>query len=137
MLTSRDTFLHFLADNLNAGVVHPVRADPANRATEPLKTNAVNVAFGNLTSGINLTTQQTFIDVIYDSENDAADAVNALFTLLKASYFTPIMDYTDPTAPVPVGTNLMWDRHRISFKRIAALAYCHYSCTLSTKFYTQ
>jgi hypothetical protein len=99
--------------------------------------NSINVSFGNLTSGISLTTQQAFLDVVYDDENDAADTVAVLFGLLKARYFTPLLDYTDPSAPRALHTNLMWDRHRISFKRISASAYCHFSCTLSTKFYTQ
>ncbi len=137
MISSRDSFLHFLAANLNTGVLHPVRVDPNDRATEPLKMNAVNVAFGNVTSGIGFTTQQAFIDVVYDSENDAVDAVDAVFDLLKDNYATPLYDYADPADPVALGSNLMWDRHRISFKRIATQAYSHWSCTLSTKFYTQ
>ena|ERR1035441_6410961 len=136
MITARDTFLHLLSDNLPVGTLHPVRVDPADRASNPLQMNAVNVAFGNLTSGIGLTSQQTFIDVVYDAENDAADMVSTLFVLLKTCYFTPLYDYSDPANPVALNTNLMWDRHRISFKRIASQEYCHYSCTLSTKLYT-
>ncbi len=137
MTSSKDSFLHFLSASLNTDVLHPVRVDPNDRAAEPLKMNAVNVAFGNLTSGISLSMQQVFIDVVYDSENDADDSIRAVFDLLRDNYAAPLYDYTDPESPVSLGTNLMWDRHRISFKKIAAEAYSHFTCTLSIKYYTQ
>ena len=138
--TCRDSFLHYINDNIAAGVVvHPLRRDPTNRAADALQMNAVNVSFLNLTAGngTTLCTQQCVIAVVADDENAAVDMVGSVLELLRAAYFCPMLDYTVPTAPVQIGTNITWDRKRVTFKRVQSEGYCHYSCLLSLRFYSQ
>jgi len=140
MTRSRDSFLHFINDNLPTGVVcHALRRDPASRASDALQMNAVNVSFLNLSAGDGtaLCAQQVVIAVVADDENTAVDWVGTLFTLLRSAFYCPMLDYTVPTAPVATGTNIMWDRKRVTFKRITSEGYAHYSCLLSLKFVSQ
>ncbi len=137
MVRCRDSFLHFISDNLPDGaVLHAIRRDPNVRDADTLATNAVNVSFYNLSAGAGtaLCSQQAVIDVINDDENTAVDWVGALVDVLRASFYTPLQDYADSANTVSTGTNITWDRKRVTFKHIAASTYSHFSCLLSLKF---
>jgi len=137
MIRVRDSFLHFLNDNLPDGLtLHPLRRDPSNRAADALAMNAINISFLNLTAGNDtaLASQQVVIDVIADDENTVVDWVGEVFDLLRTTFYVPLYDYSNPSTPVATGTNLMWDRRRVTFKKITSEAYSHYSCQLSLKF---
>ena len=137
MRICRDSFLHFINDNLPDGVIcHPLRRDPLNRTADALAMNAVNVSFLNVAggNGTAFCTQQAVIDVINDDENAAVDLVDTLFALLTATFYAPLSDYTVPTAPVATGKFLMWNRRRVTFKKVASEAYCHYTCLLLLQF---
>ena len=139
MIRVRDSFLHFLNDNLPPGMtLHPLRRDPNNRAADALAMNAVNVSFLNLSAGNDtaLAAQQVVLDVISDDENTAVDWVGAMFDLLRSAFYAPLYDYSNPDSPVATGTNMMWDRRRVTFKQVTSEAYSHYSCLLSVKFAT-
>lgn len=139
MIRIRDSFLHFLNDNLPADItLHPLRRDPNNRAADALSMNAVNVSFLNLTAGNEtvLGAQQVVIDVVGDDENIVVDWVGILFDLLRSSFYAPLYDYNNLATPAATGTNLMWDRRRITFKKITSESYSHYSALLSLKFTT-
>lgn len=132
---SCDTFLHFLADNLGSIPVHAIRRDVNNPSNELLRNNAVNIQFLTVTPGVALSTWAASIDILHDDENTCRDWLNSVFVLLSSAYYTPMFDYTVPTSPVVVGSNIMWDRDRVVFKRIISETYVHYSCTLQIKFH--
>jgi hypothetical protein len=46
MTPIRDTFLHYLADNLPSLTIHPLRADPNDPTAGIFAMNAVNIRFG-------------------------------------------------------------------------------------------
>ncbi len=136
----RDTMTHFIHDNLPEYMpCHPVRRDPADRGADVLAINSVNLSFLNITTGNNTTlcTQQLVIDVVHEDENTAVDWVDVVLSLLRAAYFTPMLDYTVSTAPADTDTNIMWDKRRLTFKRITSRFYTHYSLLLSLRFSSQ
>ena len=110
MVRARDSFLYFIQSSLPSGVpIHCLRRDPNNRAADALAMNAVNVSFLNLMAGNGtvLCSQQAVVDVIADDENTCVDWVGNLLDALRATFFTPLSDYTNPAMPVPTGTNLL------------------------------
>ena len=135
MRPCRDTFLHFIADNLGGGIsVHAKRCDPNDPAADQLQVNAVNIYFLDIELD-QIAVETAVIDVINNDENTAVDWVTALWTILHAAYFTPLLDYTVPASPVPAGGNVIWDRKKIRFKRISKDDnYCHLSCVLPLRF---
>lgn len=135
MVQVRDTFLHFLADNLTGIEVHPVRKDPNDPSAELLKLNAVNVEFLGFDLAVDVSGQQVVIDVVNDDERTAVTWVSSLFTLLSAAYYTPKLDYNTPSSPVPTGTNIMWDRKKVRFRKVGNDNYSHFSCVLDLKFH--
>lgn len=136
--SARDTFLHFLADNLPITIpVHPVRRDASNPSGDLLQTNAVNVTYVSVDPSVQISIQRVVVDVLNDDENTCSDWLDTVFALLSSAYYTPLLDYTNPTSPVPTGQNVYWDSGtgKIAFKRIPSEEYVHYSCTLALKFH--
>lgn len=131
MRTIRDSFLYFLANNLTGLTIHPVRTDPNSPESAVPAMNAINVHFLNANMGTDVSVQHVAIDVIYDSENDAVDAMTSVWQVLSASFTCPLLDYTDPAAPVRIDTNnIIWDRYSVKFRSLRSDFYCHYTCSL-------
>jgi hypothetical protein len=131
MIQVRDTFLHYLADNLPSLKVHPIRSDPNDPASAVFEMNAVSVTFGNMDFGVLTSIQHVSIDICYDTESAAVATMQSVWTALGAAFFCPLLDYTDTAAPVPVGTNnIYWDRLGVKFRRVRSDYYCHYTCSL-------
>lgn len=135
MRNARDTFTHFLADNLVGPTVRQVRRDPNDPSADLLKVNAVNLSFLDVRYRPFVSLQQCVIDVIADDENTAVDWVNLVIELLNEAYYTPLLDYSNPSSPVSAGSNLMWDWGAVNFIRVQNPNYTHYSCTLPLKFH--
>ena len=133
MRSPRDSFLHFLADNLPSLSIHPIRRDPDDPATGTLQVEAINVGFGRLDLGITVSSIFAKIDVISTSELTATDMMQQVWLLLAAKFYTPLLDYTDPQNPVQMGTMLMWKRCR--FVPVDNDAYFQFSCTLPLQFH--
>jgi hypothetical protein len=135
MRAARDTFLRFLGDNLGSVAIHALRRDSNNPNASNLQMNAVNVHF--LDSFVDSVSYDTaVVDVIFDDENAGVDAIKSVTDILRASYFTPLLDYTVPASPVPIGGTVSWARKDLKFKSIYNESYCHYSCTLQIQFYS-
>lgn len=134
MRNTRDTFLHFLSDNLPAGtVVHAVRRDTNNPAADQLQSNAVNVQFLTTNPGTPTGTTIVDISVVYLNELDALATVFAVWQLLSSAFYTPKLNYSSGT-PVPDdGSNVMWHRSKINFKPVTKGGefYFHFSCLLT------
>jgi hypothetical protein len=131
--SARDTFLHFLADNLTSVTIHPRRRDANDPSADELAENAVNVEFTGVSFGPDISEQQAAIDVIYTDERTAVDTVAQLWNLFQSAYYTPLLNYTTLT-PVATGTNLMWDKTAVRFRRVYSGDYTHYTCLLPLKF---
>jgi hypothetical protein len=133
MRNSRDTFLHFLSDNLTGLTIHPIRKDPDNPSLSTMQMGAVNVGFGSVDPGILLSTVFVKIDILAETELDAVDSMQQVWALLSSAFYTPLLDYTDPSNPVVTGTMLMWKQVR--FVPVPTDAYFQFSCTLSVRFH--
>jgi hypothetical protein len=131
----RATFLHLIADNLTGITVHPVRQDSNDPASSVMQVEAVNVEFMNVNTAV-VGSQSVSIDVISADESNCIAWIDALWTILSAAFFTPLLSYQNPTAPTPLGTNVMWDRDRVRFVKVAADTYSHYSCVLPLRFHS-
>lgn len=133
MFQARDTFLHFLADNLPTATVHFVVRDPNDPSADKLKMNCVNVEFLGYGLAHDISVHDVSVDVVADSTEDAITWMSEVWGLLKAAFYTPLFDYTDPAYPVATGTNLMWDR-QVNFRPIYSEYYTHYSAIIGLKF---
>jgi hypothetical protein len=129
MRSVRDTFLHFLADNLPGVTVRYVRKDPNDPSADNLAVNALNVQFLNVELG-HIDTHQTVLDLIYDTDEAALEAMQSAWEILKAGAYTPLLDYTVPSSPVAVGKLVFWDRNKVQFRKLYDDNHCRYSCTL-------
>lgn len=130
----RDTFLRFLHDNLTDIPVVAIREDPNDPSASVLKPNAVNIQFLRL-SADTVATQQVAIDIIHDTENTAVDWMESVWTLLRSAFYTPLYNYSTPSAPVAQHTNVMWDRTSVKFRPVVSTNFVRYTCVLPLKFY--
>ncbi len=142
MREAKDTFLTYLNTNLSAlttpVTVHPMRKDPNNPSSASLQINALNVGFGRVEFGISTTCLYAKLDIVCDSEVTAGYITQQTWLLLSTTFYTPLYDYTVPTAPVATGTMLMWKRDRVKFSPVQDEKddkYYRYSCTLPVEFH--
>lgn len=129
MRACRDTFLHFLADNLTGQTVHPLRRDVDNPSSGTLQNNAVNVQFIKDHPDVHIGSTFVIIDVINDNELQAIANTRDVWNLLSAAAYTPKFDYSSGS-PVATGTNVMWDPCRVTFIQVRDDFSFHYSCLL-------
>jgi hypothetical protein len=132
----KDTFLHFIADNLTAITVHPIRRDPNDPGADLLQSNAINIQFLDTSPQVSVSVQRVVVDVLNDDENTCSDWVDAIWTILSSAFYTPLYDYTVPSAPVAVGSNVFWNSTTTKFTRIVSTVYSHYSCVLDLQFHS-
>jgi hypothetical protein len=131
----RDTFLHFIADNLSSGMTFQyIHRDPDDPDSELLKMNAVNISYQGLSLSFDTDKQFVVIDVVSDYEETAVTWIHSIVSLLRSAYYTPILDYTNPSSPTPVWGNVMWPKAPIIFRRINSDNYSHYTCELTLEF---
>jgi len=133
MRAVRDTFLHFLADNLTGVTVHPVRREIDRPDSDRLQMNAVNVQFLNIEPRVHVASQMVSIDVINDNELTALDWVSKVWEILNKAFYTPKYDYTVPASPVATGDNIMWEPDGVGFRKVTNDYYAHFSCFLELK----
>ena len=131
MREARDSFLHFLADNLTGIEIHPRRFDPNDPSLTFLKEDAINVEFLGLSLG-DVASQQVVLDIIHTDELTAVDWMQTVWSLFKAAFYTPLLDYSSGS-PVSTGKLLYWGRS-VSFRRVYEDNYCRYSCTMNLRF---
>lgn len=130
MRATRDTFLHFLSDNLTGLTVRNVRKSSDNPSLSKLADNAVNVQFLTSRPHVHIAEQLVSIDVIHEDELTAVDMTQQVYELLSSAYYTPKYDYTNPSAPVATGQNIMWSKD-ISFRPIDNDPYrMHFNLTM-------
>ena len=129
----RDSFAHFLYDNLTDIPVHFLRKDSSDSAAVNLKKNAVNVEYDyiSLDTVAKLT---AYIDILQEDDNTAVDWLEAVWNLLSSAFMIPIYDYTNTSSPVLVGANVMWDHNSVKFRKVNLQGYTQYSCSLPLRF---
>lgn len=132
----RDTFLHFIADNLVSIPTHPIRRDPNDPSADLLQSNALNIQFLDISPQVSVSVQRVVVDVLNDDENTCSDWVDSVWALISSSFYTPLCDYTEPTAPIAQGSNVFWDSAKTRFTRVASTMYAHYSCVLDLQFHS-
>jgi hypothetical protein len=127
--STRDTFLHFIADN--SITTHAVRFDAADPSSNVLQVGAVNVTFHDVVYETNCPTKQfVTLDILHASELSALDLEEQLVVLLTQAGYTPLLDYSGES-PVPVSNTLIyWDPTSIKFRTVAAADYFHRSAIL-------
>ena len=145
MINVRDSFLHFLSDNLTTTtvngatvniLVHNTRRDINVVGSDSNQIDAINVKFLNADFAMEVSTLTASIDVIYSDELQCAAVTEALFTLLRQAAYTPKLDYSDLDNPVDVGYTVFWEP-AIKFKPIQNMLYTHYHARLILNHYQQ
>jgi hypothetical protein len=132
MRNVKDSFLHHLADNLSIEV-NSIRTDQSDPSHNTLKLNALNVEILDVTPSFGRATMRVALDVVFDDENTALDAITSIWNLFKLSFFTPVLDYSQNT-PTDTGVRVFWEPESSRFTRVSANRYCHYTCTLTLRF---
>ena len=134
MRATRDTFLHFLADNLSGITVHPIRKDTNRPDASKLAENAVNVQFLTQRHRVHIAELWVSIDVIHSEELTAVDWTQRVFDLLSSAFYTPKYDYTNPSSPQATGDNLYWQPEAVNFVPIDNDPhYMRFNCTMSLR----
>ena len=129
-----DSFLKYLATNAPSLNINYLRHEADNPSAEELKLNALNVHVLTVAPAVTGSHIRVSLDLISDNEATFWTQLGLLFDLFKASYFTPILDYTVPSAPVATGKNVYWEGDKVRFSKIASGNYCHYTCVLTLKY---
>ncbi len=131
----RDTFIHFVADNIaqyittSTPTVNGVWRSSAEPNRDTLNTAAINISFLDGTYSTATVTQVCAIDVIHTDELTAVDWTDALWQLLSATCYTPQLDYSG-VSPVPTGKNVVWPIAGVRFKPIVDKYYFRQNCRL-------
>lgn len=145
----RDTFLHFLADNLPANSVHPVRWDKKKPEYNALQVSSLNVTFHDAVySPKQPTSQFITLDILHDDELAALDLEESVVALLQLGGYTKLLDYSaasggsygstrfgvtsygDP-GPQQVSNFLVfWNPESIKFRTVASADYFHRAAVL-------
>jgi hypothetical protein len=132
LIACRDTFYHYLADNLPSLTFHYVRFDKNNIERNELQNNSVNITYHNadpLGAGA-ISEQLVTIDVLNDDELGAIAQVEQVATLLQKVAFAQLLDYTNATSPVPIGSSkVFWDL-KLKFKPVKSDNYFHMSALI-------
>lgn len=129
MRQTRDTFLHFIGDNIVGVPVHNVRRDTSVPESELIQLNAVNIKFLDVSPDV-IGTTLVDIAVCFTDELTALATVKKVYDLLQSAFYTPKKDYTIPASPVPTGTNIFW-RLPLQFRRIYSDTYADFRITLT------
>jgi hypothetical protein len=130
MRALRDTWLHYLADNLPGVKVNPLRRSSTNEGLDTPQANAVNVQFLKDDLAITGTKTSVLIDILNDDENACLDMVQQVWHLLNVTGSIPKLDYTSGS-PTPLGNNISWDSTKIQFRYVYSAFYFRYSCLLA------
>lgn len=128
---TRDTFLHFIADNNIT--THAVRYDSTDPSSNTPQVGAVNVTFHDAVYDPSHPTRQfVTLDILDNSELSALDTEEALVTLLQKAGYTPLLDYSSGS-PAQASTKSLvsWDPAEIKFRTVAAADYFHRSAILT------
>lgn len=132
MLSARDSFLHFVHDNLVGVVVRNLRRDPDDASLSQLAIG-VNIQFIGDDSEVAVSGLLTNIDVIDEKERDCITTVEKLSALLRLGGYTQLVDYTTLS---PAGGNVFWDVNAIRFRPVSDDLFFRYSCTLRLEYQT-
>lgn len=135
MRSTRDTFLHFLSDNLAGYTIHPIRRDADNPDGEVNQMNAINVKFLNSDFSWQIGKQLVVLTICNENELAALDMAQAVFNLLKLRFYTPKFDYSSGS-PVATGDCIYWEQ-TISFRTIHSPLYFQFVCNLTLQHHPQ
>jgi hypothetical protein len=133
MRNCRDSFLHYIADNLPSFTVHNIRVDKSDPKLNQIMLNAINITFHNTDiMGPSMLSQcLVTVDVINDYELTALDEAEQVANLLFKNATSSLMDFTDPTAPVIVpGGQIFWNL-AMPFKTVHSDNFYHMSALLN------
>jgi hypothetical protein len=129
MRIPRDTFLHYLADNLPALTVKNLRRDVNNPDAIRVTTEALNVQFIEDAPNVHIGSITVLMDVISADELTAVDMMNSVWQLLSLAGYTPQLDYST-TPPTQLASNLFWNPNTIKFRPVWDDLYTRYSALL-------
>ncbi len=127
---AQDSFVKYLSDNITIAPVNVLRRDVTRPDGETLQMNAVNLSFLNNDLQISVSGMVVVIDVVNDDEYSAINVMQKVWELLSARFFTPKLDYSDPSNPLSSGTNMFWDSKAVHFTKVYSDYYTHFTCRL-------
>lgn len=132
MRNTRDSFLHYLADNLPSFVIHNIRVDKTDPKLNQIMLNAINVTFHNtdILGPSQLSQYLVTIDVINDYELTALDQAEQVANLLFKNATSSLLDFTNPAAPVLLpGGQIFWNLV-LNFKTVHSENFYHMSALM-------
>ena len=132
MRAARDTFLHYLKDNLPSLTFNNLRVDKQNPKLNEIMVNAVNVAFHNsdFSGPSELSSLLATVDVINDNELTALDQAEQIANLLFKAAYAPLLDYIVPSSPVQISNERLFWNLTLRFKPVHSENFFHMSALL-------
>ncbi len=134
MRAAFDSFLKYLSVELTTISLHYLRHEANDPSAGLLKLNCLNIHVLDITPSIHDASVRLSLDLLYDDEATLWTNLGLVHDLFKASYFTPVLDYTVPSVPVATGKHVYWDKDKVRFSKISNGNYCHYTCVLTLKY---
>jgi hypothetical protein len=127
----RDTFLHFLADNLPVETVHPIRFDKTRPHQNIPQLKKLNVAFHDADySSRSPASQFVTLDILHDDELYALDLEESVVGLLTLGGQASLLDYSTQPAVQVANRLVFWNTDSIQFRTVASTDYFHRSAFL-------
>ena len=129
----RDSFIEYLRTEVpNDVTVHPIRIDPEYPEYSEFEIDAINVSFFNSNFSVHISHQMASLDLVYKAELTGLDVAQILFNLLSNN-FIQMYDYSNPSSPVLLRSQIYWDMDTVRFVAVPDDKYFHYNCTLDLK----
>lgn len=129
MRNTRDSFLHYLKDNLPSLRFHAVRTDKDYPGSELLQGNAVNITFTVSVFTPIENEQVVAIDICHENELTALDWASQLSNLLLTAACTEKLDYSSGTGVSAHDGWIYW-KPKITFRAVSDLTGFRYSMYL-------
>lgn len=127
----RDTFLHFLADNLPPKTIHPVRYSRDIPEFNSLQHERLNVTFHDADySSRSPAIQFVTIDILHTDELLALDLEEQVVDLLTRGGQAHLMDYSGYSPTMVQNSLVFWNTEQIRFRTVASVDYLHRSAAL-------
>jgi hypothetical protein len=131
----RDTFLQYLADNVQGVTIHALRQDISDPAKALLQMNALNVQFLNSSFSITVSKQFVALDVCADDDRTALFNATQVVNILQLTGSIPKNHYalvSGVKVATPTGGFLYWNPNALNFKNVeTGGAYVRLNCLLA------
>ncbi len=132
MLSASDSFIEYLATELDPLEVYWWRKGDIENNAGVLKQDALNVQVLGFWEDGSVEMCLISLDLLGTNDRDLLTNLKALRDTLLAAQYVPERDFSDEDNPVFTGRNISWDARKVRFLSVrtpAGARYAHYNAT--------